>query len=191
FEEQRRIRRVLPRRTQLVRQSAGRRVEAQVIAANVDVVFVVTSANLDLNPRRVERYLAAIHAGGARPVVVVNKIDLEPDAADRLAAVTARVEVLGTSALTGDGIDRLRLCPGQPGALVGSSGVGKRTLVNALLGGARQATAAVRAWDDHGRHITTNRELFALPGGGLLIDTPGMRELGLWDESGMDATFAD
>src|SRR5262249_28501257 len=102
-----------------------------------------------------------------------------------------RVEVLGTSALTGDGIDRLRLCPGQTGALVGSSGVGKSTLVNALLGGARQATAAVRAWDDHGRHITTNRELFALPGGGLLIDTPGMRELGLWDESGMDATFAD
>ena len=199
LDAQRRIRRVLARRTHLVRQAAGARTAAQVVAANVDVVYVVTSANLDLNPRRVERYLAVIHGGGARPALVVNKADLadgpERDAfVSALAAVAPGVEILCTSALTGDGLEALRagVGPGQTAALVGSSGVGKSTLVNALLGAARQATAGVRSWDDRGRHTTTHRELFALPGGGLLLDTPGMRLLRLWDDDGaLDATFAD
>jgi ribosome biogenesis GTPase len=189
---------VLPRRTQLVRRAAGRRDEPQVVAANVDTFFVVTSPNRDANPRRIERYLTAVWDSGAAPVLVVNKADLcaagELDAtAAALAAVAPGVPIVSVSAHSGAGMDELDpyLRPGHTVALIGSSGVGKSSLVNRLLGHARQAVLTIDD-DDRGRHATTRRQLFALPSGGLVIDTPGMRELGLLDSAGgLDETFAD
>jgi ribosome biogenesis GTPase / thiamine phosphate phosphatase len=181
----------LPRRGVLAR--AG-----QDLAANVDVAFVVTSANRDLNARRLERFVAVAAAGGCEPVLVLNKADLVTDAEPALAVLATAapgVPVAVTSAQRGDGVEALvaRLGPGRTGALIGSSGVGKSTLVNALLGHERQVTAEIRARDDRGRHTTTNRELFALPhGGGLLVDTPGLRlpRMGA-DPAGVAAAFAD
>jgi ribosome biogenesis GTPase / thiamine phosphate phosphatase len=150
-----------------------------------------------LNLRRAERYLAAVFASGARPVLVLTKADLTDDVDTALAALSTLapgVTCLATSAASGSGLDHLRaaLPPGATGALVGSSGVGKSSLLNALLGHQRLDTALVRLTDDKGRHTTTRRELIALPDGGLLIDTPGMREFGLWDAgAGIDETFAD
>lgn len=195
-----RIRRVLDRRTQLVRRAAGRATEPQVVAANVDRVFVVTSANRDLNPRRVERYLAVIGEGGAEPIVLVNKIDLCGGEAERQAVLaTLRLAAPGVtivlaSALGGEGLDALAACcpPGCTVAFVGSSGVGKSSLVNALLADMRQDTGGVRVHDDRGQHTTTRRELLPLPGGGFVIDTPGMRELGLWaGDDGAATAFTD
>jgi ribosome biogenesis GTPase / thiamine phosphate phosphatase len=191
------IHRVLPRQSCLVRRQAGRAVAAQPIAANVDTVFVVTSANLDLNPRRVERYLAAVYDGGASPVVVINKADLcdDPDLyVDALGAVVAGVPVVAASALDGRGLELLagHVGPGRTGAVVGSSGVGKSTLVNRLLGREALPVSSIRAGDDRGRHTSTRRELVVLPGGGVLIDTPGMRELGRWlDGDGLERVFAE
>jgi len=170
----------------------------QDLAANVDVAFVVTSANRDLNPRRLERFVAVAAAGGCAPVLVLNKTDLVADPEPELAvlrAVAPGMPVVATSAQRGDGVDALtaQLGRGRTGALIGSSGVGKSTLINALLGSERQATAQIRAHDDRGRHTTTSRELFALPhGGGLLIDTPGLRlpRMGV-DPAGVAAAFAD
>jgi ribosome biogenesis GTPase len=170
----------------------------QDLAANVDVAFVVTSANRDLNPRRLERFVAVAAAGGCTPVLVLNKTDLVADPEPELAvlrAVAPGMPVVATSAQRGDGVDALtaQLGRGRTGALIGSSGVGKSTLINALLGSERQATAQIRAHDDRGRHTTTSRELFALPhGGGLLIDTPGLRlpRMGA-DPAGVAAAFAD
>jgi len=185
---------VLPRRGCLVRQAAGERTEPQPIAANVDLVLLVTAPG-DFHPRRLERYLAAAWDGGAAPVIVINKADTGDAGAllDELGPVAAGVPTLALSALSGDGVDAvLRLLqPARTVALLGSSGVGKTTLVGRLGGGAR-ATAAVRAHDQRGRHTTTRRELIALPGGAVLVDTPGMRELAAWDaESGLGDTFAD
>ncbi len=189
---------VLPRRTRLVRRAAGRRADAQVVAANVDTFFVVTSANRDASPRRLERYLTAVWDSGAVPVIVVNKAELcSPDelaaALDELARAAPGVTTLAVSAHTGDGVEALApyLGPGQTVALVGSSGVGKSSLVNRLLGHAQQDVRPIDA-NDRGRHATTRRELFALPSGGLVIDTPGMRELGLVDHGrGLEETFAE
>jgi ribosome biogenesis GTPase len=187
----------LPRRSSLIRKRAGRASAPQVLAANLDVVFVVTSLNADLNPRRIERTLAMIWEGGAQPVVLLSKLDLcrEVEASVRaVEAVALGVPVHALSALSGAGLDVLEryLKPGRTLALIGSSGVGKSTLANALLGAERIATAEVRAHDDKGKHTTTARELFVLESGALLIDTPGMRELGLWDaEGGLDAAFDD
>lgn len=197
-----RIEAVLPRRTAFVRKAAGRRARPQVVAANVDVVLVVTAAGADVNTRRLERYAAAIAESGARPVVVLTKVDLEGEAdAARIAEAWPGVRVIAASGLTGVGVSAVRaeLGPGCTGALVGSSGVGKSTLVNALVGRELHATGEVRASDLRGRHTTTFRALVPLPGpdgvrggGGLLVDSPGMRELSAWDaDEGVRATFAD
>jgi ribosome biogenesis GTPase / thiamine phosphate phosphatase len=171
--------------------------DEQVVAANVDAVFLVSGLDNDLNPRRLERYLALAWTSGADPVVVLNKSDLATDlnAAVRAVEKVARsVPVVVVSALELLGLDELRpwLRPGATVALLGSSGVGKSSLANALLGEERQATATVRADDSRGRHTTTRRELIRLPGGALLLDTPGMRAIELWDDgSGIEAAFDD
>jgi ribosome biogenesis GTPase len=188
---------VLPRASSFVRKVAGDTTEEQVVAANVDTVFLVSGLDGDFNPRRIERYLAAAWESGAEPVVVLNKADLAADLDARIAEAEAAAPgaaVVPLSALAGDGLGALAawLAPGRTVALIGSSGVGKSTLVNALLGTERQATAAVREDDSRGRHTTTHRELVPLPGGALLLDTPGMRELQLWgDEESLDGAFPD
>jgi ribosome biogenesis GTPase / thiamine phosphate phosphatase len=192
------IRAVLPRRSALARRdvaTGGNR--AQVLAANVDVVLVVTAANLDFSAARIARYVALAWEGGAQPVVVLSKADLapEPDALrEQAEAAAPGAPVVLLSALADTGMDALRahLAPGSTAVLVGSSGAGKSTLVNRLLGEARQAVRDVNADDDRGRHTTTARHLFALPDGALVIDTPGLREVGLWDaEGGVRAAFED
>lgn len=185
---------LLPRRGCLARQASGTRAEVQPIAANLDTVMVVTAPG-DLNPRRLERYFAAIWDGGAAPVIVLNKADTAD--ADALLAtlgpLAVGVPALALSALTGAGVDALErwLAPGKTVALVGSSGVGKTTLLNRLTEGAR-ATSTVREHDQRGRHTTTRRELVILAGGAILVDTPGMRELATWAaDDGVADTFAD
>jgi ribosome biogenesis GTPase len=191
------IRHVLPRRSALVRKSAGTRTDAQVVAANVDVVFVVTSANQDFNAARLARYLTAVWESGAQPVVLIAKADLaadvDPFVADA-ASASPGADVLAVSALDGRGVDAVaaRLVTGTTAAFVGSSGVGKSTLVNRLLGEERLAVREVRAHDDRGVHTTTSRQLLELPSGASVIDTPGMRELLPWDAAGgLEAAFAD
>jgi len=190
------IERVLERRTVFTRGAAGREARIQVIAANVDLVFAVCGLDADFNVRRIERYLARIWASGAQPAVILNKADICAGTAARVAEVETRavgVPVHGISALHSEGIEAVRasIHDGMTAALVGSSGAGKSTLVNALLGGERMRTGEVRASDGRGCHVTTHRQLVLLPGGGLLLDTPGMRELQLLDEDGIDAIFGD
>jgi ribosome biogenesis GTPase len=188
---------VLPRRTCFSRKTAGATVEQQVVAANVDTVFLMTGLDGDFNPRRIERALLLAWESGATPVVVLNKADLCDDVDARVREVEALalgVPVVVVSAAEGAGLRALEawLAPGRTVALLGSTGVGKSTLTNRLLGEERQATRAVRAGDDRGRHTTTRRELIALPGGAVLLDTPGMRELSLWaGDEGLRAAFDD
>jgi ribosome biogenesis GTPase / thiamine phosphate phosphatase len=187
---------ILPRRTSFTRKEAWRRTVAQVVAANVDTVFLVTAFGQDLNPRRLERYLTATWDSGANPVIVVNKSDTVIDAEGDLAGVEAialGVPMHAVSAASGAGLDELEpyLGRGQTVALLGSSGVGKSTMINRLAGTELLPTADTSK-DGRGRHTTTNRELVPLPGGALLLDTPGMRELALWaDESVLESTFTD
>ena len=187
---------VLPRRSAFTRKEAWSRTVAQVVAANVDTVFLVTAFGGDLNGRRLERYLTSAWDSGASPVIVANKADLAHDRLLELGevdAVALGVPVLVVSAATGEGMDELEphLRPGRTVALLGSSGVGKSTLVNRLAGRELLATNEIRK-DGRGRHTTTHRELVPLPAGALLIDTPGMRELQLWaDEEVLDSTFAE
>lgn len=190
------IRAVLPRRSAIVRKAAGMTSDAQTLAANVDVAFVVSSLGPDLEPRRIERYLVTIWESGAVPEIVLTKADRLDDPWPLVAeveAVTLGVTVHVVSAVTGQGVDalRARLGEGMTGVLIGSSGVGKSTLVNRWLGRELMATKETRSDDDEGRHTTTHRELIALPGGGVVIDTPGIRELQLWDAGGLDEAFAD
>ena len=188
---------VLPRRTKVSRKVPWAPTEEQVLAANVDVVLVVGALGRDLNARRLERYLTLAWESGAEPVIVLTKTDLHPDFHEALADVEATafgVPVHAVSALTGDGVGELalRLGTGRTAVLLGSSGVGKSTLLNRLLGVERQRTSAVREGDDRGRHTTSHRELVQVPGGGCVIDTPGIRELQLWaSDDGFRTSFAD
>lgn len=182
------IEEVLPRRSLFSRRAAGNRAEQQPVAANIDVAFLVCGLDGDFNLRRLERYLALAAASGAPAVVVLNKADLCEDLVARIsdvAAVAGAAPIEITSAVTGEGVEGLRrhLLPGVTGVLLGSSGAGKSSLINSLIGEERLRTAAVRPSDSRGRHTTTHRELLSMPGGGVLIDTPGMRELGLWAET--------
>jgi ribosome biogenesis GTPase len=187
---------VLPRRSALVRQAAGRKTAAQIVGANLDVVFVVASLNGDLNVRRLERYVAAAWESGADPIILLSKADLGADIDAALAAVgsvAAGATVLVVSSFDGRGVDdvRARIGTGRTAAFVGSSGVGKSTLLNRLAGADVAAVREIREDDSRGRHTTTRRQLHVLPGGGLVLDTPGMRELQLWDGDGLDRTFGD
>ena len=190
------IRTVLPRRSAIVRKAAGLVTAGQTLAANVDVAFIVSSLGPDLEPRRIERYLVTIWDSGAAPEIVLTKSDRIEDPWDMVAkveAVAIGVPVHVVSALTGDGCDalRVRIQPGTTAVLLGSSGVGKSTLVNLFAGRDLMAVKETRADDDEGQHTTSHRELIPLPGGGVVIDTPGLRELQLWDGGGLDETFSD
>jgi ribosome small subunit-dependent GTPase A len=188
---------VLPRTSAFVRTVAGRTSVAQVVAANLDTLLVVDSLSGEARLRRVERYLAVAWSSGATPVVVLTKADLCEDVAavvEQVREDALGVEVLAVSSVTGDGVDAVRalLPPGRTGAMVGPSGVGKSSLVNALSGETIADTGEIRENDGRGRHTTTARELHLLPGGGLLVDTPGMRELALYDDGdGVDSAYAD
>lgn len=193
------IRELLPRKSLLRRKSAGRNVDYQLIGANIDTALVLQSLDHDFNPRRLERYLVMAHESGSVPAVLLSKCDLcsPAETEEKLARIADRVlglVVLPFSNRTGEGLDRIeaQLQAGRTYCLMGSSGVGKSTLLNRLLHSERLETQAVRAKDSKGRHTTTHRQLFRLPSGALVIDSPGMRELGnLFVETGMSETFAD
>jgi len=192
------VRSVLPRRSAIVRSAAGRTSESQTLAANVDVAFVVSSLGPDLEPRRIERYLITIWESGATPEIVLTKADRMDDPWPLVAeveAVAIGVPVHVVSAVSGMGCDalRARIVEGATAVLLGSSGVGKSTLVNRFVGRELMAVKETREDDDEGRHTTTHRQLILLPGGGIVIDTPGLRELQLWDggAGAMEAAFGD
>ncbi len=188
---------VLPRRTAFLRRAPGDRAVAQVLAANVDTAFLVMGLDGDFNTRRLERALVLAWESGAEPVVLLNKADLCADVPGRRSEVEAAapgVPVRVIAARAGEGIEELRpwLVPGRTIVLLGSSGVGKSTIVNRLLGREKQRTSEVREADQRGRHTTTHREIVPLPGGALLLDTPGLREIQLWsDGAGLEAAFED
>jgi ribosome biogenesis GTPase len=191
------IQTILPRRSKFSRKVAGRETTEQVVAANIDTVFLMMGLDGDYNLRRIERYLITARDGGASPVVVLNKADVCDDVPARMKEVQSVAQAAPVHAVSTkqDGVlDVLDpyLAPGRTIALLGSSGVGKSTLVNRLVGHQMQKTRAVRISDHKGRHTTTQRQLIIVAGGALLIDTPGLRELQLWDGAGgMDATFDD
>lgn len=191
------IEKLLPRRTRLSRKFPGQRTQEQIVAANIDTVVIVMGLDGDFSSRRLERYLTTVWASGAAPIVLLNKADVAVSLESQRAEVDAiamGAHVLVTSCRDGRGVDALRdrLRPRETAVLVGSSGVGKSTLINRLLDEDVQRTREVRASDDRGQHTTTHRELFVLPGGALLIDNPGIRELQLWaDEAALEQTFED
>jgi ribosome biogenesis GTPase len=191
------IQAILPRHSAFVRQAVGGITEAQVVAANVDTVFIVAGLDQEFNLRRLERYVTLAWESGADPVLVLNKAALCPALDDVLArtqTIALGVPIHPISAAQGQGLRELGdyLRPGVTVALLGSSGVGKSTLINSLLGEERLRVGAVRADDSQGRHTTTHRELIVLPGGGMIIDNPGMRELQLWADAGsLDQAFGD
>ena len=191
------IQAVLPRQSAILRKVAGGTTEQQVLATNVDTVFLMTAFDRDFNLRRIERYLTLAWDSGASPAILLNKADACDDPDARLAEVQAiamGVPVHAISALTQEGLGALRpyVATGRTVALLGSSGVGKSTLVNALLGVEHMQVGAVREDDHRGRHTTAHRELIRLPDGGLLIDTPGLREIQLWaSEEDVERTFED
>lgn len=188
---------ILPRKSKFSRKVPGSAIAEQIVAANIDTVMLVAGLDNDFNLRRIERYLVMVAASGANPVIVLNKADLCDDLATRVEKVekiAPNVPIVPVSAKRDEHLEQLGkyLKTGETVALLGSSGVGKSTITNQLLGGERQKTGEVRRGDDRGQHTTTKRELIALPGGGLIIDTPGMRELQLWvSEEGLESGFED
>lgn len=190
------IHHVLPRKSIFTRKAAGTAYEEQVIAANIDTIFICMSLNNDFNIRRLERYLSVTWESGAIPVVVLTKADLCDDIDNKLALVTSvamGVDVLITNSMKSDGYNQILryIKEGQTVALIGSSGVGKTTMMNYLIGSEQLRTNGLRN-DDKGRHTTTRRELILLHTGGMVIDTPGIRELGIWDISdGLGKSFSD
>ena len=196
-EEKAAIQAVLPRRTQITRKTTGRNTAAQVLATNIETVFLVTAADPTFNAARLERMLVMGHESGARPVVILNKIDLCDDLDAKLAeAVRAAGDalVLAVCALTGRGMKKLAalIQPGDTVAFIGTSGVGKSSLINQLYGEDLMPTIEVRTQDSKGRHTTSWREMIFLPKGGVVIDTPGMREFHLWGASeGTKETFPE
>jgi ribosome biogenesis GTPase len=196
-DKQATIHAILPRRSQFVRKTAGKRVAQQVIVANVDTAFIVVALDGDFNLRRLERYLAQGRESGAAPVILLNKTDECDDLAARIAEVeqvAMGIPVFALSARYGHSVRALDafLAPGKTVVLLGSSGAGKSTLVNRLMGQELQQVQPIRESDSRGRHTTTSRDLLLLPGGAMVIDTPGLRELQLWDASeGVAETFAD
>lgn len=191
------IHEILPRKSKFSRKAAGSETTEQIVATNIDTVFLVSGLDGDFNPRRIERYLILAWESGANPVIVLNKADVCPNLENCLAeveAVALGVPIITISAATNQGLETLQpyLQPGQTVALLGSSGVGKSTITNQLLGETVQAVQTVRQGDSRGKHTTTYRELLRLPTGGLIIDTPGMRELQIWSgEEGISESFAD
>lgn len=191
------IQTVLARRNRFSRKAAGTQLEEQIVAANLDTLFLVTSLNRDLNPRRIERYLAAVSGQGIQAVLVLTKSDLQERPEDIVAEIRsafAETPVHAVSARSGEGLESLipYLGSGRTVAMVGSSGVGKSKLLNRLLGQDRLSVQEIRQDDDRGRHTTTHREMIRLPQGCLLIDNPGMRELQVWDDGvDLDGTFTD
>ena len=190
------IHHVLPRKSSFIRKAAGEKNEEQVVAANIDTVFLCMSLNSDFNLRRLERYVSIAWNSGAVPVIILTKSDLCEDLEEKrteVSSVAVGVDIVVTNAMSQNGYEQIYpyLAEGKTIAFIGSSGVGKSTLINCLLGEKHLETSGLRN-DDKGRHTTTHRELILLPSGGMVIDTPGMRELGMWDaEAGIDQTFSD
>lgn len=188
---------ILPRKTVFTRGVPGKDGSDQVIASNIDIVFIVTAIGPELNPRRIERYLAIVHASGAKPVILINKTDLSEDPSSDIKSISLAapgIPVIAISALRHSGLSQLDhyLSPGTTVALIGSSGVGKSTLINALLKKAVQDTGEIREYDGKGRHKTSVRQLFILENGALVIDNPGLREVGLGTSgSGINDAFPD
>jgi ribosome biogenesis GTPase / thiamine phosphate phosphatase len=190
------IRRVLPRRTKFSRRAAGTRQEEQVLAANVDLVFLVCGLDGDFNRRRLERYLVLVRESGAGAVIVLNKSDLRGEDLERVVTdcreISGDAAVIAASTRAPGGLDELSsfVGPGQTIVLLGSSGAGKSSIANRLAGRELLRTQAVREDDSRGRHTTTHRELIRLPGGAFLIDTPGLREIQLWaEQESVESTF--
>ena len=196
-EEKARIHAILPRRTQLSRKMAGRTTTEQILATNIDIAFMVTAADANFDAARLEQMLAMAHESGARPVVILNKIDLCDDLDAKLAKakrVAGDALVLAACALTGRGVKELAelIKPGDTAVFIGTSGVGKSSLINRVYGEDIQATVEVRTTDAKGRHTTSWREMIFLPQGGVVIDTPGMREYHIWIASeGSKQAFPD
>jgi ribosome biogenesis GTPase len=186
---------VVPRQSEIARKVPGRQAVKQVIAANVDVAFVLLALDNDFSIERLKRFLYQLSVSRVRPVIVLNKADKVADIAPYLTDLQhLNLPIIITTATTGSGVAEIleHIAPGETAILLGSSGVGKSTLTNLLLGREAQATGEVRASDDTGRHTTVHRELFVLPNGGLLIDTPGVRELQLWGtQEDLDDNFDD
>ncbi|MBQ0137821.1 MAG: ribosome small subunit-dependent GTPase A [Kurthia sp.] len=191
------IHKLLERQSVFSRKMAGLELDEQIVAANIDILMIVMSLNHDFNERRLERYMTAAWNSGATPIIVLTKMDLCEDVEaflEKTQSIAFGVDIYAISTLTGHGVERLTqlLQPNKTAALIGSSGVGKSTLTNALIEQDKMIVQGIREDDSRGRHTTTHRELFSLPSGGIIIDTPGMRELQLWDTGdALDSSFSD